>query len=697
MVYTGAPYNFIDFPSRWIERYKKIDDLPRHDRYIRGALNGKIDFEWTALTPVCVGGAKKDESGISNVYFFQNQLGYAIPGNSVRGLIRSHVQILGMSNIRDDIRNETFLYRDMASKNNHLKDQYKASIGAGTDNKRREQQEIHNGLPDKLKAGYIEWVPEWECCRIIPAEEDLRGKQFYRVSEQKLRQMNAGSIKGVQFMYPVDVWGQVRQLKSREAQRALSKMGNKNYHPYYVPVRFSLDSDGVHVANIVSRSSNERGRGLVDGYLLSSGYIGGKRAHYVIREATNIGAAGGIKIGIDLISQYERDLIRKKYNSKKYSFYWLPNRQNPVTKPIFYAENNEEQIYFGFTPYLRVPYFYDVHHGLPEVFTKGWKLDYAKSLFGFTNKDAAKSYKGRLSFSDAQAIGEVRETEPAKVVLAEPKATAYSLYIKQPKTEEGILYTYNDADFGLRGMKKYWPKSKVRPVASNKLKIDTILHPLSENTRFNGSIRFSNLAPDELGLLLWALYLDEQSVIQIGMGKPYGYGQLKLDRNALRLSIEDPAKKYGKTFSFQKDYLQDADPVAYIEAFQRYMRDEQGIMIKDETCVKSFFNMIHQRMEHEKTRYMTLQHPKEFGELNPLPTIEETISDRIKLFKKTDLRKNRGQNGNRSNRYPYNDKSSFTPSNSQSHHKFYQTHEASPQIDERWAALKKLGKNGKKK
>ena len=51
-----------------------------------------------------------------------------IPGNSVRGLIRSNIQILGMCQTKYDIENSTFMYRDWVSTDKRRKEHYKKEV-----------------------------------------------------------------------------------------------------------------------------------------------------------------------------------------------------------------------------------------------------------------------------------------------------------------------------------------------------------------------------------------------------------------------------------------------------------------------------------------------------------------------------------------------------------------------------------------
>ena len=58
---------------------------------------------------------------------------------------------------------------------------------------------------------------------------------------------------------------------------------------------------------------------------------------------------------------------------------------------------------------------------------------------------------------------------------------------------------------------------------------------------FKGKIKFNNLNEDELGLLLWALYIHPDAQQNIGKGKPYGFGNIKV--KDISLSVKDISKK----------------------------------------------------------------------------------------------------------------------------------------------------------
>lgn len=647
--YVGAPYNFIDFPRRWIARYDSFDQLPPHDRYGDGLLSGSIELEWEAETPVFVG--HKGQGG-----FFRSHQGFAIPGSSVRGMIRSHVQVLGMCNYRDDIEDQWFLYRDMASQNQKLQEQYRASLGLASHNKQVAQQQERGALPEKLKAGYVEKGEDGKYY-IFPAQQDEKGAQMYRVSERHLKGMKLPPDK-VKLMYKKEFWEKnIKELTPQDINKEYDKDG---YRPYYVPICYTMDPAKGKIGKIMMHDANSAEGKMHEGYLLSSGYMyagtdprtgqtkPGKLTHYIIRAAEE--NTPGQAIDKAYVDAYNTDLVRKKYKGnekldREYEFYHLP-AETGKRKPIFYVETAGEITYFGFTPYLRIFYDHSVHQGIPQAFREGDKLDYCKSLFGFSaypsssagesaESDGAQAYKSRISFEDMQAVGEPCEMEPIRLILAEPKATAYPLYIKQPDASQtGELATYNDPDFSIRGMKRYWLKKEEHPEKSGKKndKITSCLRPLPKGTCFQGRIHFFNLAEDELGLLLWAIMLEPESKVQIGKGKPYGYGRMKLKREKVILQIENLAAKYGMRLSFAADYLKPCSPEKYIQAYWEYVQEKYQIDIRQEPHVQSFFKMVNTVLPNEQVRYMEIAGEgknNEYKDLHPLSPVEDVIEGKV--------------------------------------------------------------------
>ena len=70
----------------------------------------------------------------------------------------------------------------------------------------------------------------------------------------------------------------------------------------------------------------------------------------------------------------------------------------------------------------------------------------------------------------------------------------------------------------------------------------TVRDALAPRARFEFTVSFENLAPIELGALLWVLEMDQQGVHRLGFAKPLGFGSVQIRVNAVQ--VLDPAQRY---------------------------------------------------------------------------------------------------------------------------------------------------------
>ena len=90
-----APYNFVPFSNKVLCRYNSTDDLPSHDKLDKNLHSGEIYLTIEAKTPLFI------SDGNDN--FFRTPAGTcAIPGSSLRGLVRENMQILGFGLVRPE-------------------------------------------------------------------------------------------------------------------------------------------------------------------------------------------------------------------------------------------------------------------------------------------------------------------------------------------------------------------------------------------------------------------------------------------------------------------------------------------------------------------------------------------------------------------------------------------------------------------
>lgn len=643
--YSIAPYNFVSFPKKAVVRYKDPTYLPAHNNFKnrdgKELLSGTIEYTLEAMTPIIVSDSKeeKDSNNTKNVYFFTNANGqYAIPGNTVRGLIRTNCQILSFSNVinthegddcysESEIQDSRFLFRDVAG-NGSLARKYRNILDI--DRVKR--------VSRSLKAGYM--VNEDNKYYIEESEKLNNIRNYFRIAEIDLRKVADKDIMpNINFMYKEDLKNYEKKLKELnkiiskknaesknaniEKYRILRDNKNKNYKPYSIEVSFSLDSKNVRIAKV-----GPKDRYGNNGFLLSGGFIDGKMSHYIVPAPDP--KLSRICVSEDDIESYKDDLVMTRKMNKSdetilpdYEFFGLPKKGQK--KPVFFINTN--RLHFGFTPYLRMFYSKTVLDGIDSLYKDVIGISYTDGIFGFTNRKFKKgkdlisyNYKSRVSFEDAVVEGEgiVDEDSTMTILLAGPKPTSYNLYLNQELDKnKNELNIYED-DFRIRGIKQYWLKDYIEKLNIEESKMTSTIHPLKEGTIFRGRVHFKNLEKDELGLILWALRLEEGCYQSIGMAKPYGFGRVKV--KDIKLEIEDLEKKYGK-FSF--DYTKGDDIEKYIRIYKEEFSSNylNGQNIEKQLPIEEFFYIKKTVIKKEDSSWYRYMELKEFRDRKVLPSI----------------------------------------------------------------------------
>lgn len=220
--YSIAPYNFVSLPAKTVSRYKSFKDLPAHDSFKdksgKRLLSGSIEYSIEAKTPIIVSRGK-DESG--NNKFFRDLSGeYAIPGSTIRGMVKTNSSILSFSDIvgeknkngkyeHSEIENNRFLYRDIASKN-VLSKQYEEVLGI----------KGQDAIARNLKVGYIRREGNKY---LINESIDIKDeKPYFKINEIKLRKI-AREVTGIQYMYREGLVKEERKIKDLNKARKKRK------------------------------------------------------------------------------------------------------------------------------------------------------------------------------------------------------------------------------------------------------------------------------------------------------------------------------------------------------------------------------------------------------------------------------------------------------------------------------------------
>lgn len=552
-----APYNFVPFSNKIIQRYESMEKLPSHGSVDPELKTGEIQVSIEAQTPIYIGDGSSEE--ISD--FFRGADGeYQIPGSSVRGMLRETMQILGFGLVRpgEDVADYQIYFRDMATTSARAK-YYKNVMG------------IKNKatIPPNVKQGYL-------CC-----DED--GKYYIKPSRC------------------------IRVSRKNPGMQAFKNKKGEVKPAEYFKVAYIEGEDKIK--DIVP--FEDRQEGMKEGILLSTGRpVKNKINHLYVFEKETDSTEGSIFITKEDELSYKEDLEKRKNSLKAYyeaDFWKMP--EEGKSKPVFYVQYHGHT-YFGMSLYVRIGYLHNIPEGLPgshqrknEEYADGIFLDYPYAIMGFANKQGA--YRSRISVGNFKAEKEGKEKERT-VITAEPKASYYAGYLNNGKN-------YNDDDFLLRGYKHYWLREK--PVPAKELVNESMqkkVRAFGEGTVFRGVIRYKNLHEDELGLLLWALSLNSEkdTYHSLGMGKPYGMGRVKIRIENLK---ELDVSEFYCLQGLKKGLKKNSEKVdAYIKSYKEYARKElkekEKHNIEEFEEIKDFFFM-HQisPLQEKEMAYMTLK------------------------------------------------------------------------------------------
>lgn len=291
--------------------------------------------------------------------------------------------------------------------------------------------------------------------------------------------------------------------------------------------------------------------------------------------------------------------------------------------PVFYLTEGGKISSLGLSQMYRLAYRQSVGELVDRVNGKhrqNNEPDLAELIFGSVDEnDGTGSLKGRVSFSHA-----VCQTQPpyqqekCEAILSSPKPTYYPNYIVQNE-QEGRLTdkqhrTYMDPEARIRGWKRYPVKTAmtVPPLDADQRASGAwnTLYPIKDDLCFNAKLRFHNLRPVELGAVAWCLDWGNNPKLRhsIGMGKPFGFGQISisLDKEALI-----PCNKPGTNIAL----------AACIDQFIAYMDSELGQNWLESEAIQHLLAMA---MPDNPERQLNKLIPLDLGQVNQFVTAKKS-------------------------------------------------------------------------
>jgi CRISPR-associated protein (TIGR03986 family) len=569
-----SAYNFVPLQGTVVQpewQDRSSQDVPLQDGFC-----AELDIVITNDTPLLVGGtrAQRQAGQSSSVEFHRHPDGrYAIPGSSLRGMVRNVVEIASNSQMyRLDDRKLSV--RDL--QNARL---YTSQFTETTQTKPIEVTPLTRSAWMRFREGC------WWLCHV----------PHVRVEHSDLKARLGLDLQGWFYIEsdstPHGKYDHVQNV-FRQKTQALTPSGKP------LQLFFSIEqakvTEHLHQSRTLSISypkvsdvsyRKEEGKRYGDGRLVVTGQPSKSKHMEFIFQVPN--ETKWFKLEDSLV----QDFLRINDTPETMLERFKDEKTNPfgteVGFPVFYlckdrsqrnasASNDIRAI--GLAQMFRLPYTLSLGQAAQQQQPAPGpgRLDLARTLFGAVSDEIAQdadqaqepSRRSRVSFGDCRladgitGILEAPAVFQRPTVLNGPKPSFYPNYIDQEKSGSSVpargarpgdkkeYSTLMDDKAQLRGWKRYPVHNPASvtdlptPPDKSKADVQTCLKPLRSGLRFEGRVRLHNVTREELGAIVWALSWGGIDTLRhsLGMGKPMGLGQVvvRLAPGSVQIRANDP-------------------------------------------------------------------------------------------------------------------------------------------------------------
>jgi CRISPR-associated protein (TIGR03986 family) len=559
-----APYNFIPLNKKEEVVTVDIDTenlLPyglTFDAYHADYYTGWIDIQIETITPIFIRGIKE----LSDFYAPSGKP--AIPGSSLRGMIRQMLEMVSFGKFGFFNDKKTLYYRGLADRSN-LRNEYQSRMSSYDRNRKITVYKVSAGIIRKKELSYF----------IIPTEFDRipkgKAKKLIANLGEKYKEFEFYDLENSQEYkdYYLVVSG---NMKNKKYDWLIKKADSKTNHE--IPPEDIRNYKNDNTRKALKDEKDEYGE--------------------------------DIPSILNLIDLLDKGIEKEGV-------------------PCFYVMWKEKQgknrVSFGHTAMFRLAYEKSIGDHVPKELTDKNSCDIAGAIFGNETH-----FAGRVFFNDA-LIGRDRDDEEVfwgekyHKILSGPKPTTFQHYLVQ--TEDNIKNRkHYNSNSSIRGNKVYWHKNGNDWKEKNEENIkkhpkqyaNAKINPIKSGIRFFGRIRFENLSDIELGALLFSLGLPDGCCHKIGMGKPIGLGSIKISP---KLYLSDRKNRYQNLFAeWNNEASEYRDKQYFANAFEKHVLQEIGEnnieSLWSTNRLKELLTMLHydtgRKLDNENTiEYMELE------------------------------------------------------------------------------------------
>ncbi len=465
-----------------------------HDVPFEDGVCGELTLTLTNHTRLCVGGEQvkyQDKPPTpTRVKFYrtaQNKL--AIPGSSLKGMLRNVLEIATFSRFKQ-VEDQKLGVRDISSGKNF----YTEAI-----------------VRKPVQAGWMNF--EEGAWKIYPCD-------FARLHQKDL----------------------IKELSVSESEWTRLKTASDRYKKIGICPQIKFKINGKNTVG--QKLAEPHPTGSHEGRIVVTGQPGrdfrvprAKKWEFIFfnQQEYPLDIAPDVMAGFNRIHAeskewlYWKNILKASSNDKNQSI------------PVFFHQDDDQSkvVSLGLAMMYKLPYKYSIHDAIKHTSNSHLEMnqpDFADLVFGYLAENGTNGLRGRVNIGMAQLITDATPIMSIPTVLSSPKPTYYPFYMLQNGKNFRQLM---EDDAELSGWKRYQvkPEKILPPPDKSTVKVQVQLEVLPENCQFSFKILFHNLRPVELGALVWSLDFggNTQACHVLGMGKPYGLGQISLKTDNIKI------------------------------------------------------------------------------------------------------------------------------------------------------------------
>ena len=623
-----APYNFVELPEKIVES----EPLPDGDRYYDHAedqsqpskinrYSGRIKCTLTPELQIYIrcgwnpeDFAKYSElsfKGLSeilkqkraNFFHHPNDLSPVIPGSSLRGMIRSLIEIISFGKIKL-VSNQRLAFRAVADSQTSLGKEYRKYFA----------NQPQDNLDFTIHAGYmIQQASNWKIRPASPRNQlpfDREKKDLHVLSNLEIWH----GLNNVYKMKHIDaVFIKTGDIPKKEKNFVFGLPVNNDSSDILIPEKMLQE----YKEQITEEQKNLTGQ---------NGVLENMRPVFYLLNKEN-----------ELVFLGHTMMFRLPYDLSPFEFipYWLKDEsKTDIAEAIFgYVEDKhpKEKARAG-----RV-FFTDA--------TTESIIQYAETRPILLSSPKPTTFQHYLVQDDIDPknLKHYASIPPTKEKAGDTAIRGHKLYWHKEQVVDQFQDTNSDTQTSL-----------IKPISPN------------PDTVFSFDIHFENLSQIELGALLWVLSIGgdkakefdigkagEDYRLSLGMGKPLGMGTVKIHPT---LYISDRHTRYSSLFNTDNNQWTVCETETsiseHLQAFEKYVLDEktgieesehpQGRMVeklKEIPRIEMLLAMLRwdSKLNADETRYMSIE-AKDYQNRPVLPTPLQVakITDKRRSVSKSD-------------------------------------------------------------